>query len=164
MVSYTIAALKPIPRLVESAEGSGGLCGSIFLNRIFSAHLKEKFKYYPEWTDDYHGDALKAFDDDIKKNFMGDTKTHYIINVRGLKKPELGIHNGKLRISGQEVKDVFEPVIEEILGLVQGQITNTKKPVKAVLLAGGFGSSEYLRKRIQAAISAGIDVRKVAQG
>ncbi|KUJ11277.1 uncharacterized protein LY89DRAFT_241035 [Mollisia scopiformis] len=164
LVSYTIAALKPIPKLVESAEGSGGLCGSIFLNRIFSSHLKEKFKNYPDWTEEYHGDALKAFDDDIKKNFMGDTRTPYIINVRPLRKPELGIVNGKLKISGQEVKEIFEPVIQEILALVKGQITNTRKPVKAVLMAGGFGLSEYLRKRIQGAISTDIDVRKVAQG
>ncbi|KAL1962682.1 hypothetical protein VTN77DRAFT_9316 [Rasamsonia byssochlamydoides] len=164
LVSYTVAALKPIPVLYEAASGSGELCGSIFLNRIFAQLLKDRFENYPNWDKTYQADALKAFEDDIKKNFMGDTTQRYIIPARGLHKPELGIRRGNLEISGQDIRDIFEQVIPKIIALVKGQIRDTQKPVKAVLLAGGFGLSDYLRERIQDAVGEHVEVRKVANG
>ena len=63
--------------------------------------------------------------------------------------PELGIRMGKMRLPGAEVRKIFEPVLKEVLGLVIDQIKASKKPVKAVLLVGGFGQSPYLRDEIQ---------------
>ncbi|KAJ8063117.1 hypothetical protein OCU04_008359 [Sclerotinia nivalis] len=164
LVSYTISKLQPVPRLREAARGEGGLCGSIFLNRIFAKHLTDKFANYPAWDEEYQTDALKFFEDDIKKNFMGDVNQHYFVPARGLNKPELGIRQNKLRLSGEEIKNVFEPVIQQVISLVKTQIRKTARPVKAVLMAGGFGSSEYLRTRIQEVVETGVEVRKVANG
>jgi len=165
LVSYTISKLDPVPRLREAARGEGGLCGSIFLNRIFAKHLDDKFVNFPEWKEGgYQTDAMRAFEDEIKKNFMGDIHQQYLVPARGLRKPELGIQNGTLKLSGQEIKDVFEPVIQQVLSLVTKQIQKTARTVTAVLMAGGFGSSDYLRTRIQAAVGKNIEVRRVANG
>ncbi|TGO69498.1 hypothetical protein BOTNAR_0010g00350 [Botryotinia narcissicola] len=164
LVPYTISKLHPVPRLREAARGEGGLCGSIFLNQIFAKHLSEKFANYPAWDDEYQTDGLKFFEDDIKKNFMGDTSQSYFIPARGLNKPELGIHQNKLRLSGEEVKNIFEPVIQMVTSLVMKQIRKTARPVTAILMAGGFGSSEYLRIRIQDIVGPNVGVRKVANG
>ncbi|TGO86065.1 hypothetical protein BPOR_0338g00020 [Botrytis porri] len=164
LVSYTISKLQPVPRLREAARGEGGLCGSIFLNRIFAKHLSDKFANYPDWDEEYQTDALKFFEDDIKKNFDGDISQHFFIPARGLNKPELGIHRNKLRLSGEEIKNVFEPVIQDVISLVITQIRKTARPVTAVLMAGGFGSSEYLRTRIQDVVGTSIEVRRVANG
>ncbi len=163
LVSYTISQLDPVPRLREAARGEGGLCGSIFLNRIFAKYLDDKFANFQGWKEDsnYQIDAMKAFNDDIKKNFMGDIHREYRIPARGLKKPELGIYSGTLKISGQDIKDVFEPVIMEVLRLVRTQIQKTGRTVTAVLMAGGFGSSAYLRARIQEEVGKAIEVRPI---
>jgi len=169
LVSYTINKLKPVPSLVEATRGSGDLCGSTFLNRIFAKHLSKKLRDYQEWDDRYQADALKEFEDDIKKNFDGDTSQTYIFPARGLENPELGIKDGMLELPGKEIKAVFDPVVNRIISLVTEQIRNTKKDVKAVLMAGGFGSSSYLCERIENAVkrvpeNRKIEFRKVTNG
>ena len=49
---------------------------------------------------------------------------------------------------------MFDPVIRVIFQLIVGQMEKVEKApgnltVSAILLVGGFGSSEYLRKEIQ---------------
>ncbi len=60
-----------------------------------------------------------------------------------------GIRRGKMRLTGAEVRTIFEPVVKDILGLVRGQIKATNTQVKAVLMVGGFGQNAYLRERIR---------------
>lgn len=47
---------------------------------------------------------------------------------------------------------VFEPIIKDIICLIEEQITMAASQVSAVILVGGFGQSQYLRSRIQEAI------------
>ena len=63
-----------------------------------------------------------------------------------------GIRRGKLKLSGTQLSTIFRPVFDEIIALVMGQISATAKPVKAVLLVGGFGQSSYLRQTIKDAL------------
>lgn len=78
-----------------------------------------------------------------------------MIPVSGLRDhPGLGIRRGRLTVTGDQVKEIFEPVIGEVLDLVLTQIraTKTEANVKAVLLVGGFGQNAYLRDRIRASV------------
>lgn len=52
LISYKVAALKPILQIAEAAPGSGSSCGSTFLNRIFQKFLKDKLGDDPNWEDD----------------------------------------------------------------------------------------------------------------
>ncbi|KAK0100291.1 hypothetical protein ONS96_007572 [Cadophora gregata f. sp. sojae] len=151
LISYTVAQLGKSPLIYESAQGSGGLCGSTFLNRIFDAFLRQKFAYYSAWVDNgYHQDAMHRFEVRIKKEFNGDLDKSFSVPARGLPyRPGMNIENGQVKISGRELQQIFEPVIAQILSLVTAQIRATHKQVTAVLLAGGFGTSKYLMKRIQ---------------
>jgi hypothetical protein len=50
------------------------------------------------------------------------------------------------------MREIFEPCVSEILTLIDGQIgevTSKNAKVKYILLAGGFGKSNYLLKRIK---------------
>jgi hypothetical protein len=163
-VSYTVKSLKEIPLIEEAAAGSGALCGGSFLNRIFAEYLRNKFKDYDAWDEEYQASALKKFEDQIKKKFAGDINKVYSIPVKGLpNNSDLDIQRGVLEIPGRDIQKVFEPVVKEILKLVKAQIKATNKRVKAVLLAGGFGRNEYLRHRLQKEVGVGIDVRKVLE-
>ncbi|KAL9604643.1 MAG: hypothetical protein Q9219_000363 [cf. Caloplaca sp. 3 TL-2023] len=129
-ITYKVAALKPALRVAEAAPGSGSLCGSTFLNRIFHKFLEEKLADDPNWDDDVLEEAMKRFE-----------------------------------VTGSDINDIFEPVVKEVIALVNGQIVATKAPVKAVLLVGGFGQSTYLRDRIrQAVASRGIEVMQSPNG
>ena len=67
-------------------------------------------------------------------------------------------------MSGAEVKQIFDPVVQEVVTLVQGQIASTGKKVKAVLMVGGFGQNAYLRETIRAAIDPAIEVMQPPNG
>ena len=67
-------------------------------------------------------------------------------------------------MTGAEVKKIFDPVVEEVVTLVKGQIVATNKKVKAVLMVGGFGQSAYLRDAVRAAIGMNIEVMQPPNG
>ncbi len=52
LISYTMSALKPILKLDEAAPGTGGLCGSTYLNSIFEQYLLAIFGSNPSWDDE----------------------------------------------------------------------------------------------------------------
>jgi hypothetical protein len=148
-VSYTVTALKPIPQVREAAPGSGGLCGSIFLNRIFERHMQDRFEGNRDWNGAAMDSAMEQFDSKIKRRFDGDLNKNYVIRVGLADDRRAGLRGGMLQLSGRDVRDLFEPVIGEIIRLVRGQIRATRKRVSAVLLVGGFGSNRYLYERLQ---------------
>lgn len=67
-------------------------------------------------------------------------------------------------MTGAEVSKIFEPVVQEIVTLVRGQITATGKKVNAVLMVGGFGQNAYLRETIRASIDPNIEVMQPPNG
>ncbi len=68
------------------------------------------------------------------------------------------MNRGKFTLKGDDIQRIFEPVMKEIISLVQGQIDATGKAVKAVLLVGGFGESAYLLQSLRRALGSEIEV------
>ncbi|KAF2445472.1 putative Hsp70 family chaperone [Karstenula rhodostoma CBS 690.94] len=154
LASYTIESLKRDPihcKLAGAATGSGGLCGSNFLNRIFQAYLEKKLKEYHGWNPDFMIEASRVFEDKIKPNFTGESRDEHIIRIQGLAESRRhGVFRNFLTLTTEELrKYVFDEVISKVEGLVRDQINNTRGPVTAVLLAGGFGKNPYLKKRLE---------------
>lgn len=79
LISYTVSALKPILQVEEAATGTGRICGSTFLNRIFQKHISEKLGLNEEWDDEVIEDAMKRFELVTKKVFRGDVNEEYVI-------------------------------------------------------------------------------------
>ena len=61
LISYKVSRLKPLC-ITEAAPGSGSLCGSTFLDRIFYKFLEERFNDDPNWDDDVVEEAMKRFE------------------------------------------------------------------------------------------------------
>lgn len=82
--------------------------------------------------------------------------------------PAHNVRRARYTLKGSDLYDIFEPVIQDVIGLVWQQIQGTKKAdldVKAVLLVGGFGENGYLYKRLQQAMAPeGIEVLKSPYG
>ena len=69
-----------------------------------------------------------------------------------------------MTVPGEDIATIFLPVIQEIVKLVEEQIAATERPVKAVLLVGGFGQSSFLRDSLRTALSHEVDVMQPAHG
>ncbi len=152
LISYTVKALRPTT-VEEAAQGSGGLCGGSFVNRRFARFLDDKFRNYRGFDAALRSHMLRRFEEDIKPAYGGLTDADAKIRYTGLlDNDHLGIKRQRVHITAQELKRVFDPVIEDIIKLVRAQIRATRRAVKSVLMAGGFGRSRYLQAALKTAL------------
>ncbi|KAG6038533.1 hypothetical protein E4U41_004101 [Claviceps citrina] len=161
LIAYKITSLKPL-RVEESAVGTGGLCGSAFLNYRFEEHVRDrlgqarfddmKAKKQRTWQT-----ALKNFEEFVKRNFNEDMHQEVNVPFPGLPDDqEAGLDCGFLVMTAQQIKDIFEPVVKEVCDLVQGQVEGLRAKggiVSGIVLVGGFGQSDYLYRRLKAHFS-----------
>ncbi|KAL0470990.1 hypothetical protein QR685DRAFT_270570 [Neurospora intermedia] len=157
LIAYKIVSLGPI-RVEESAVGTGGLCGSAFLNYRFEEHVKNrlgpsrfeevKTKKGKSWQM-----ALKYFEEFVKRNFNEDEHQEINVPFPGLPDDEeIGLDCGFLMMTAAQVKEIFDPVVKEVCDLVQGQVDNLRakgQTVSGIILVGGFGQSDYLYRTLK---------------
>ena len=110
--------------------------------------MKDRFSNYPSgWTNHSLEEIIEDFEK-VKRNFSAaQPQRRYTVKVNGLHGP--GIQSNKLFLSVDELKKIFDPVVDEIVDLVKKQIQATNSKAKAVLLVGGFGQNKYLKHRIE---------------
>ncbi|KAF7142185.1 hypothetical protein CNMCM5793_009004 [Aspergillus hiratsukae] len=107
---------------------------------------------------------MNYWQDFVKPNFTSASsedddeysEVDYSVPLNGVgDKRKLGLEGGFLNMTREDVAGIFLPVIDEIERLVQDQILQVSiagMQPKAILLVGGFGSSEYLFRRLQSAV------------
>ncbi|KAK5629368.1 hypothetical protein RRF57_005083 [Xylaria bambusicola] len=163
LIAYKVISLKPL-RVEESAVGTGGLCGSAFLNYRFEEHVRGrlghtrfdemKLKKAKTWQM-----GLKYFEEFVKRNFNEDEHQEVNVPFPGLPDDEEArLDSGFLILTATEIKDIFEPVVKEVCDLVQGQVDGLRNKggiVSGIVLVGGFGQSEYLYKRLKGHFTSG---------
>ena len=140
--------MDPDLQLIEAAPGSGDVCRSTFLNRIFEKYLNERFRGHPDWEENSENlpEMLEHFETRTKNGFSEIESAS--IPVYGLSKCP-GIVKNRLILSADELKNIFEPIVSQVITLVRKQIQETGKKVRYIVLVGGFGCSPYLRDRIK---------------
>lgn len=164
MISYTVTGFNKIPGLKqvlqveEAVKGEGYVCGGIFVNRVFAKYMRDTYGSHPSFNNEVLEDAVREFEQNIKKRFDGNTAKTYRIRV-GIQHGR-DISDGNLRLSGAQVKAFFDPVIREIERLVLAQLRATNQRVKCVVLVGGFGGNKYLKKRLEIAVGDNIKVSR----
>ncbi|BCS15698.1 hypothetical protein ALUC_70931A [Aspergillus luchuensis] len=158
LISYCVKTVSPLS-LEEVSEGSGDICGSVLLDAAFKAFLNVLVndKHLSGKSSEL---ALKYWQDQIKPNFASDPdfeeETHFV-PLPGLKdNPKIGLQDGFLQLEGAQIKKIFDPVVDRVKVQIVHQVNSARAknmPVKAILLVGGFGSSEYLYHCIQETFS-----------
>jgi hypothetical protein len=157
VASSKITQLSPL-RVEESAVGTGGLCGSAFLNYRFEEHVKERLgtdryihmrnKKPKTWMM-----GLKYFEEFVKRNYNEEENQEVNVPFPGLPDDEeAGIDGGFMVMSSQQVKAIFDPVIDEVLKLLDGQVDAIRTKgdtVSGIILVGGFGQSNHLYNRLK---------------
>ncbi|KAL8670828.1 MAG: hypothetical protein Q9168_004647, partial [Polycauliona sp. 1 TL-2023] len=156
LISYKVTGLKPTLKVQEVVPGRGKKCGSTFLNRRFEAFIEDKLGNHPCWQEDMLEEAANRFDG-IKRQYDGSKTSMYDVPVPTFPdSPEYDVRRARYTLKGSDLHNIFEPVIEDVLGLVRQQIEATraaKSTVKAILLVGGFGENGYLFQRLQQSVS-----------
>ena len=157
LIAYRITQLYPL-RVSESAVGTGGLCGSAFLNYRFEDYVKERigaerYQWMREKKPKTWMMGLRYFEEFVKRNFNEEEHAEVNVPFPGLPDDEeAGVDSGFLVMSKEEVKDIFEPVIGQVVDLVEGQVSairEKKGHVSGIILVGGFGQSNYLYTRLK---------------
>ncbi|ORY64115.1 uncharacterized protein BCR38DRAFT_343069 [Pseudomassariella vexata] len=157
LIAYKIISLKPL-RVEESAVGTGGLCGSAFLNYRFEEHVRSrlgqsrfdemKIKKPRAWQM-----GLRYFEEFVKRNFNEDEHQEVNVPFPGLPDDEEAqIESGFLVLTASQIKDIFKPVAKEVCDLVQGQVNTIRGRggiVSGIVLVGGFGQSDYLYRQLK---------------
>ncbi|KXT06443.1 hypothetical protein AC578_6080 [Pseudocercospora eumusae] len=157
LIAYKVTEISPL-RVEESAVGTGGLCGSAFLNYRFEDHVKsrigsERYNHMREKKPKTWMMGLKYFEEFVKRNFNEEEHSEVNVPFPGLADDEeAGLDSGFLIMSSEQVKHIFEPIIDEVIALVEGQVDAIKDKggnVSGIILVGGFGQSNYLYTRLK---------------
>ncbi|KAI8646927.1 hypothetical protein BD408DRAFT_379752 [Parasitella parasitica] len=115
LITYLIEADTPPRSLKEITRGHGGMCGSAFIDQNMRKLLQSKLI----------GEMPTCFFEMMMDNFI-----HFGASMIFL------LH---------ELRDkVFEPVLRQVVELVEQQINQAGAVVDAIFLVGGFGCSSYL--------------------
>ncbi|KAM0747875.1 hypothetical protein T439DRAFT_366092 [Meredithblackwellia eburnea MCA 4105] len=143
--------------IAEMCARSGASCGSLFLDIRFEALIKHILRDHPTHLDQASLAAFRhAFAETDKLTYHGadddDTLFRFnCFNIEDPHDPSIGLEYGELAIPGAVLRrDVFDPVINQVLELIEVQLSKTpEKRVNALILVGGFAASEYLFTRVQ---------------
>ncbi|KAI7819013.1 hypothetical protein BC939DRAFT_400801 [Gamsiella multidivaricata] len=143
--------------LREVTRGSGHSCGSIFLDERMEALLRKRFAKWQEkgltaanWVQ-----LMDTFVHNVKPLFDG-VEDQYLTMpaVPGraeLTDYDIGLEDGVLTVTAEEMRrEVFDPVVNDVLRLIQHQFQQTHFQCHAIFLVGGFGCSSYLHTRVMA--------------
>ncbi|KAG2235693.1 hypothetical protein BDF21DRAFT_355507 [Thamnidium elegans] len=147
-------------QLKEITTAKGENCGSTFLDVKMQALLKARIGKYIPINLITLEEMTKSFVENHKPNFgEEDLDNDIYFDVPSVicredeeKLKLIGIEDHKLPFLEQELKDhVFEPVISRIIQLINQQLQHpeSKKPMSAMFMVGGFSQSPYLQKRIR---------------
>ncbi|KAI1427735.1 hypothetical protein F5Y12DRAFT_792035 [Xylaria sp. FL1777] len=158
LITYTIAELSPVLEVNEATAGTGDLCGSSLVNLRFEEFLTTRLQNEPAWDTVALNTALDRFENTTKRAFslasLLENQT-YNIPVGGLSRNSHAgiVKTGQFLLKAADIHMFFERYILRIIQLVRNQIQMCNKPVRSIVLTGGFGASTYLRERLQRAIN-----------
>ncbi|KAJ5186887.1 hypothetical protein N7449_009881 [Penicillium cf. viridicatum] len=162
IITYRVKETDPL-MFEEATKGTGAVCGSVMLDERFDALIKDIIEkqsdqLIPQST---VRAARKYWQDYIKPGYTGPLdddelcEPGYWIPVPGVSGiANVELSEGHLYLDKDQVKGIFDPIIEQIEKLVAEQRMSVKEAgfsTKAIILVGGLGASEYLFKRLRAA-------------
>ncbi|KII84108.1 hypothetical protein PLICRDRAFT_168186 [Plicaturopsis crispa FD-325 SS-3] len=162
---YKIIGQMANLEIAEMCARSGASCGSLFLDLRFRELVKTLLAEHPA-----HLDAaslayfMHSFSETDKLDYSGesddDKMFHFTcFNVEDPHDPSVGLINGELAIPGNLLRrEVFDPVIDQALDLIEDQTKKIDQRIDALLLVGGFSGSDYLFKRVEAQFGSRIKV------
>ncbi|KAK5629126.1 hypothetical protein RRF57_004841 [Xylaria bambusicola] len=136
LISYEITSTKPSLELAELVPGKGGMAGSLGLNKRF-AEAVQNVVGDEQWVTLKKGvgwsKASNEFDKVVKTAFRGDIDENFYISFpfATLEDDEDEDLVGNCwTMSGRHVKEIFDPLVTDIIRLVEEQVKNAQVKVQ----------------------------------
>ncbi|KAF3929078.1 hypothetical protein ABW20_dc0105783 [Dactylellina cionopaga] len=159
LISYRVGQLQPSLGISEIAVGSGAKCGSTFIDRNLLKLVHKRigdgrFKLLCEKMNGMVLNKMVADFEGVKRSFGASYvpgSVSYLPMPGFANDPEAGIIEGQFELTYEDLKECFDPIMQQIIDLIQGQvdaICDTGATPKYVFLVGGFGESDYLLDKL----------------
>ncbi|KEQ67730.1 actin-like ATPase domain-containing protein [Aureobasidium melanogenum CBS 110374] len=159
LISYEIKSLSPF-LIEEAVSGNGDVCGSGMINMRFQAHVRSRMgaaalDKYIDKNENAWANCLKHFEDYTKKSFNPQKypdKVYPIPLWYAPDEPDADIEDSHINLSTMDLAEIFRPVIESALKLIDDQYTaliKRKKQPTGIILVGGFGKNKHLMQSIE---------------
>ncbi|KAJ7227269.1 hypothetical protein GGX14DRAFT_347749 [Mycena pura] len=147
--AYSITGQNPLS-IEEIAPPDCIFAGSVFVSRRARRFLEEKLRHSKYGSSESVEHITKRFDETTKRLFRDDHSLQFISFGSPLDKdPAVGIRGGKLKLAGEEVRELFEPSIEAAFNAIKAQIDASAGVIKSVWLVGGFAANHWLFSQLQ---------------
>ncbi|PYI02703.1 actin-like ATPase domain-containing protein [Aspergillus sclerotiicarbonarius CBS 121057] len=164
ITTYLVNQTEPALKFEELCTGNGGKCGSTAIDREFyqlmSNRFGDSFDLLPMKRKGPGSDFMKKFEI-IKRDFgHSDDNTLFELPLNmKVESPDPSHFDDEERLvilSRDDLRGMFDAVVDRILNLVRQQITDARaetgrQVITRIILVGGFGDSEYLRKAFRSA-------------
>ncbi|EEU41915.1 uncharacterized protein NECHADRAFT_50859 [Fusarium vanettenii 77-13-4] len=172
LITYEITGVDPI-LMREAVEGTGGLCGGIFIDEAFEARVRDRLGH--KWDQISQSGIKEMLKGDwelsIKPQYkLGNEKKEYVVSIPAEAYQndnelfndmtwEPFIKNGRIHLRGCHIEKVFAESFAKIDELVEVQILQAEKQglsltvgdtIAGIILVGGLGSSPYLYEHLRA--------------
>ncbi|KAL4807449.1 hypothetical protein BDV18DRAFT_167977 [Aspergillus unguis] len=163
LISYEVASVNPIA-MHEAVEGTGGLCGGIFIDEAFEVACKSRLgRRWDHLSKAGIKEIIKGeWEHAIKPQFKtAGAKKEYIVSIpaEAFGKNSLDdmsrepfIKKGRIHFSSSHIQELFNESFAGIDKLVDGQINKATRQslnVKGIILVGGLGASPYLYEHLK---------------
>ncbi|KAF2131051.1 hsp70-like protein [Dothidotthia symphoricarpi CBS 119687] len=163
ITSYSVLQVAPKLEFEEIVPGTGGKCGSTYIDREFHRWMSQTFgrKF----------DQLKFEKKGPGSRFMKEFECHkrdfgysdnlldqlYELNLVIPQAEDSEFYDGDesvVKLNGRTMLSFFEPVVKKIIALLNQQIDAANRISKQciinrVVLVGGFGDSPYLNTQVR---------------
>ncbi|KAL7948670.1 hypothetical protein V8C42DRAFT_351698 [Trichoderma barbatum] len=160
LITYEVEETLPQIHVKELVPGAGRLAGSLALNQRFEEAVRRlvgKEQWRVLRPSKGYDVAAKYFDEDVKRKFMDrESDEYYVSFPRAKLRNDLdrNLESNCWVMKREDVKTIFDPVIQEILSLIDEQVEQAKaklegKNPKYIFLVGGLGASNYLFERVK---------------
>ncbi|KAK7033188.1 heat shock protein 12A [Favolaschia claudopus] len=147
--AYSITGQNPL-LIEEIAPPDCIFAGSVFVSRRARRFLEEKLKSSKYGSPEAVEHITKRFDETTKRLFRDDRSVQFISFGSPLDKDSnVGIRGGQLKLTGAEVRELFEPSIEAAFLAIKAQIDASAGVIKSVWLVGGFAANHWLFSQLQ---------------
>ncbi|CAG8531405.1 2226_t:CDS:2 [Acaulospora morrowiae] len=170
VIDITIRKLTTDGKLAEIIKYTSEFGGSIFVDKGFIRFLCERFGLFEalQQVQMYHYDQLQyliyEFSQRVKLSFTGDPSTFKSVEldledccpallnyVTGDVKKQMEKSEWLIGLGYEDVKVMFDPVIQRIIQMIGGHMTFPNVKCAALFLVGGFSESLYFQRQVREA-------------
>ncbi|KAF9445268.1 hypothetical protein P691DRAFT_675969 [Macrolepiota fuliginosa MF-IS2] len=147
--AYAIKGASPLV-IEEIAPPDCIFAGSVFVSRRAREFLEGKLGNSKYGTPDALDHITRRFDETTKRLFRNSRDLQFIPFGSPLDKDaSVGIRGGQLKLTGQEVADLFEPSVDAAFRAIKAQIDASQGMIRSVFLVGGYAASPWLFSQLQ---------------